>query len=55
MTKKYKVYEVGNLFTTTKSKVTGTIQEIVQITPTTTRLRLSMEDNSVRWTSVKID
>lgn len=49
-----KTYQVGDLFTTTKSKVTGTINKIEQVTPSTTRLGLTMEDGSIRWTSVKL-
>lgn len=53
MTIENKTYAVGDLFTTTKSKVTGTIKEIVPVTARTTRVKLEV-DGQDRWTSVKI-
>lgn len=43
---------VGSQFTTAKSGVTGTIQEIVQNKNGTSRVRLSV-NGADRWTTVK--
>lgn len=46
-------YQVGDLFTTQKSGVTGTIAEIVPVNKNTTRVLLETDEGS-RWTSVTI-
>lgn len=43
---------VGSQFTTAKSGVTGTVQEIVQNTNGSMRVRLSVNGQD-RWTTVK--
>jgi hypothetical protein len=43
---------VGSQFTTAKSGVTGTVQEIVKNDNGTTRLRLDVA-GTTRWTTVK--
>ena len=43
---------VGSQFTTQKSGVSGTVQEIVQNANGTSRVRLSV-DGQDRWTTVK--
>ena len=53
MTVSNKTYAVGDLFTTQKSKVTGTIKEINPITKNATRVLLDVE-GSERWTTVTI-
>ena len=44
--------KVGDTYTTQKSGVTGTIQEIVPNANGSLRVRLDVEGNS-RWTTVK--
>jgi hypothetical protein len=44
---------VGSQFTTAKSGVTGTIQEVVKNDNGSMRVRLDVE-GSVRWTTVKV-
>jgi len=51
MTVSNKTYAVGDLFTTQKSKVTGTIKEINPINASTTRVLLDVEGKD-RWTTV---
>jgi hypothetical protein len=51
MTVSNKTYAVGDLFTTQKSKVTGTIKEINPINASTTRVLLDV-DGKERWTTV---
>lgn len=43
---------IGDTFTTQKSGVTGTIQEVVQNKNGTSRVRLSVNGQD-RWTTVK--
>ena len=43
---------VGSQFTTSKSKVTGTVQEIVKNANGTMRIRLDV-DGQDRWTTAK--
>jgi len=43
---------IGDTFTTQKSGVTGTIQEVVQNSNGTSRIRLSVNGED-RWTTVK--
>jgi len=43
---------IGSQFTTQKSGVTGTVQEIVQNANGTSRVRLSVNGED-RWTTVK--
>lgn len=45
--------ENGMQFTTAKSKVTGTIKEIVQNASGSLRIRLQLPDGTERWTTVK--
>lgn len=51
MTVENKTYQVGDLFTTQKSGVTGTIKEINSLNANTTRVLLEV-DGSDRWTTV---
>lgn len=51
MTVAEKTYKVGDLFTTLKSNVTGTILEIVPNASGSVRVKLDTEDG-VRWTTV---
>ena len=53
MTIENKTYQVGDLFTTQKSKVTGTIKEINPITANATRVLLDVEGQD-RWTTVSL-
>ena len=46
-----KTYQVGDLFTTLKSGITGTIQEIIPNASGSVRVRLDV-DGQERWTSV---
>ena len=47
-------YKIGDTFTTLKSKVTGTIQEIVPNASGSVRVRLAT-DNGERWTTISAD
>ena len=49
---KAKTYQVGDLFTTASSKVTGTIKEIIPVNANTTTLLLDVNGED-RYTSVK--
>lgn len=40
-------------FTTAKSKVTGTVKEIVENAGGSLRVRLELPDGSMRWTTVQ--
>jgi len=53
MTLENRTYQVGDLFTTQRSKVTGTIKEIVPVNARTTRVKLAV-DGKDRWTTVTI-
>jgi len=53
MTVENKTYQVGDLFTTQRSGVTGTIKEIVNVKPTQNRVKLEV-DGKDRWTTVTI-
>ena len=46
-------YKIGDLFTTQKSKVTGTIQEIVPNANGSTRVRLDV-NGTPRWTTFTV-
>lgn len=46
-------YKVGDLFTTTKSKVTGKIKEIIPVNSNTTRLLLEVNGEE-RYTTVSL-
>ena len=48
-----KTYQVGDLFTTQKSAVTGTIKEIIPVNANTTTLLLDV-DGEDRYTSVSL-
>jgi hypothetical protein len=54
MTVGNKTYQVGDLFTTLKSKETGVISEIIQNASGSVRVRL-MTDAGERWTTVSAD
>lgn len=45
--------EIGSSLTTAKSKVTGTVQEIVKNNSGTKRVRLELPNGKTRWTTVK--
>jgi hypothetical protein len=45
-------YQVGDLFTTTRSKVTGTIKEIIPNASGSVRVKLEV-DGKPRWTTFK--
>jgi hypothetical protein len=53
MTVANKTYKVGDLFTTQKSMVTGTIKEINPITASATRVLLDTPEGD-RWTTVVV-
>ena len=53
MTLENKTYQIGDLFTTQRSKVTGTIKEIVNVKPNQNRVKLEV-DGKDRWTTVTI-
>ena len=52
-TSKGHFYRKGDVFTTGKSGITGTIAEIISVRPTLTKLGLQTE-NGLRWAMVKI-
>lgn len=52
MTANGKTYQVGDLFTTAKSKVTGTIKEIVPNASGSVRVKLEV-NGEPRWTTYK--
>jgi hypothetical protein len=52
MTVSTATYKVGDLFTTQKSKVTGTILEIAPTNKNTVRVKLDVNGNT-RWTTWK--
>jgi hypothetical protein len=54
MTVANKTYQIGDLFTTQRSNVTGTITEIIPVSDRTTRVKLSLENGEYRWTTVTI-
>lgn len=54
MTIENKTYQIGDLFTTQRSNVTGTITEIVPVNERTTRVKLTMDNGDYRWTSVTV-
>jgi hypothetical protein len=54
MTIDNKTYQVGDLFTTLKSKETGVIKEIIYNSSGSVRVRLET-DNGERWTTVLAD
>ena len=54
MTVKNKTYQVGDLFTTLKSNVTGVIKEISPNSSGSVRVLLETE-NGDRWTTVVLD
>jgi len=54
MTIDNKTYQVGDLFTTLKSKETGVIKEIIPNSSGSVRVRLET-DNGERWTTVLAD
>ena len=49
-----KTYQIGDLFTTQRSNVTGTITEIVPVSERSTRVKLSLDNGEYRWTTVTI-
>ena len=52
MTVSVSTYKVGDLYTTQKSKVTGTIVEIAPTDKNTVRVKLDVNGNT-RWTTWK--
>ena len=54
MTLGNKTYQIGDLFTTQRSGVTGAITEIVPVNERTTRVKLSLENGDYRWTTVTV-
>lgn len=54
MTVANKTYQIGDLFTTQKSAITGTIKEINPITANATRVLLDV-DGQDRWTTVVLN
>jgi hypothetical protein len=54
MTLGNKTYQVGDLFTTLKSKETGVIKEIIPNASGSVRVRLETESGE-RWTTVLAD
>ena len=54
MTVGNKTYQIGDLFTTQRSNVTGTITEIVNVKPNQSRVKLSLDNGEYRWTTVTI-
>ena len=52
MTIDNKVYQVGDLFTTLKSKETGVIKEIIPNSSGSVRVRLDVKGKE-RWTTIK--
>ena len=54
MTLGNKTYQIGDLFTTLKSKETGVIKEIIPNASGSVRVRLET-DNGERWTTVLAD
>jgi len=54
MTVANKTYAIGDLFTTQRSNVTGTITEIVPVAENRTRVKLSLDNGEYRWTTVTI-
>jgi hypothetical protein len=52
-TKKGRFYKKGDVFTTGKSGITGTISEIIAVRPNLTKIGLNTE-NGLRWAMVKI-
>lgn len=49
-----KTYQIGDLFTTQRSGVTGAISEIVPVNDRTTRVKLSLDNGEYRWTTVTV-
>jgi len=54
MTVGNKTYQIGDLFTTQRSNVTGTITEIVNVKPNQSRVKLALDNGDYRWTTVTI-
>ena len=52
MTVGNKTYQVGDLFTTLKSKRTGVIKEIIPQASGSVRVLLEMPTRETRWTSI---
>jgi hypothetical protein len=44
---------IGETFTTQKSGVSGTVQEVIKNANGSTRVRLSLANGDSRWTTVK--
>ena len=45
--------EIGQVYTTAKSGVQGTVQEIIKNATGSSRVRLSLANGDTRWTTVK--
>ena len=52
-TKTGRFYKRGDVFTTGKSGITGTISEIISVRPNITKLGFNTE-NGLRWAMLKI-
>jgi len=46
--------EIGQSFTTQKSKVTGIVQEVVKNANGSLRVRISLPNGKERWTTAKV-
>lgn len=44
--------EIGEIFTTTKSGITGIVREIVENSTGSLRVRIELEDGSEKWTTI---
>jgi hypothetical protein len=44
--------EIGEIFTSTKSGITGIVREIVENSTGSFRIRLEIEDGSEKWTTL---
>lgn len=45
--------EIGQVYTTAVSGVTGTVQEIIKNANGSSRVKLSLPNGETRWTTVK--
>ena len=54
MTVGNKTYQIGDLFTTQRTGITGSISEIVPVNDRTTRVKLVLDNGDYRWTTVTV-
>ena len=47
-------YRIGDLYTTSKSGITGRIKEIISVRPNLTKLSIVTKDNQHLWAMVKV-